>query len=140
MPVLEAKYFKKIQIFNKSADSHIEAGDFALAIKDYQKAWNTLPEPKQLWDAALWIKTGQAECLMTMDDFSKGRDKLLEAMLCHGAVNNPHVHFLLGVCHYKLGDLDDARNEINFAYEIEGETLFQEGDDELRDLLVKPEQ
>ena len=129
MPTLDNKIFIKILSLNDMADKLIDHEQFSEAIKVYQKAWNTLPEPRQLWDAGLWIKVGQAECFLAQLDYNSARAKLLEAMLCTGAVNNPLVHFLLGVCCFELGDMDCAKNELSIAYEIEGDKLFQEGDE-----------
>ncbi len=135
MPVLENKYFNKITLFNDQAEQFINTGQFQQAIKEYQKAWNTLPEPRQLWDAGLWIKMGQVECLLEMQEFEQAKQKLLEAMLCAGAVNNPLVHFFLGICCYETADKTTALNEFKLAYELEGDSIFQEGDEKYRDFL-----
>ncbi len=137
MPVLEAKFFTKITAFNQAAEQLIEKGSYALAVKEYQKAWNTLPEPRQLWDAGLWIKMGQAECLLALGEFEQAKEKLLEAILCAGAVNNPLVHLYLGICFFETGEKPDALNELKQAWEIEGEGVFQDGDEKYRDFLLE---
>lgn len=135
MPTLEQKYFTKIKAFNQAAEALIESGDYEQAIKEYQKAWNTLPEPRQLWDAALWIKMGQAECLLSMGEFEQAKQKLLDAILCAGAVSNPLVHLFLGICFFETGDKASALNEFKIAYELEGDGVFQEGDEKYREFL-----
>ncbi len=135
MPVLEAKFFKKISAFNQAAENLIDCGDYSQAIKEYQKAWNTLPEPRQLWDAGLWTKTGQAECFLALDDYQQAKQKLLDAMLCTGAVNNPLVHLYLGICYFETGSEAAALTELKLAYELEGEEVFQDGDEQYRDFL-----
>ncbi|WP_198264629.1 hypothetical protein [sulfur-oxidizing endosymbiont of Gigantopelta aegis] len=135
MPKLQEKIFKKIEIFNSQADELIAQEEFHEAVKSYQKAWNALPEPKQLWDAGLWIKVGQAECLLALDDFDTAKQKLLDAMLCAGAVSNQLVHLLLGICYYELNDKANARIELQIAYDLEGDTVFHEGDEKYRDFL-----
>ncbi len=129
MPVLDNSVFKKIESFNNKAEQLIEDECFSESIKEYQKAWNTLPEPRQLWDAALWIKVGQAECLLTLNEYKAAKQKLLEAMLCTGAVANPLVHLLLGICYFELNDKDCARDELKIAYDLEGSDIFQDGDE-----------
>jgi len=135
MPQLENKIFQKIQTFNDKAEDLINAERFSDAIKEYQKAWNTLPEPRQLWDAGLWIKIGQAECSLAQEDYSAGKQKLLDAILCSGAVNNPLVHFLLGICCYELGELACAKEELQIAHDLEGDSIFQEGDEKYQNFL-----
>ena len=81
MPKLDNKLFVKIQAFNQNGEEFISNGQFHEAIKEYQKAWNTLPEPKQLWDAALWIKVAQAEIYLELNDYTAGKQKLLDAIL-----------------------------------------------------------
>ena len=137
MPRLEHKIFTKIEIFNNNAEQFIEDEQFSDAIKEYQKGWNTLPEPKQLWDAALWLKVGQAECLLALDDFKQGKQKLLEAMLCSGAVSNPLVHLLLGICCFELDEKKTAREELQIAYDLEGAGIFQQGDEKYQQFLMQ---
>ena len=137
MPKLEDKIFTKITVFNKNAEQFIENELFSDAIKDYQKAWNTLPEPKQLWDAALWIKVGQAECFLALDDFKSAKQKLLDAMLCADAVNNPLVHLLLGICCFELNEEKCALQELQIAYDLEGVGVFQEGDEKYQQFLLQ---
>jgi tetratricopeptide (TPR) repeat protein len=135
MPKLQEKIFQKIESFNGKAEQLIEQQQFLDAVKEYQKAWNTLPEPRQLWDAGLWIKVGQAECLLALDEFDTAKNKLLDAILCAGAVSNPLVHLLLGICYYELNDKTNAKLELQIAYDLEGESVFQEGDEKYRELL-----
>ena len=92
---------------------------------------------KQLWDAALWIKVGQAECFLTLADFKQGKNKLLEAILCAGAVNNPLVHLLLGICCFELNDTQCAKVELQMAYDLQGETIFQDGDEKYKQFLLE---
>lgn len=138
MPQLQDKVFKKIDIFHQKAEQLIENEQFSDAIKEYQKAWNTLPEPKQLWDAALWIKVGQAECYLALDNYESGKQKLLDAILCGGAVNNPLVHLLLGICYFETNKKDSAREEFQLAYDLEGDSIFQEGDEQYKQFLLDP--
>lgn len=137
MPKLEDKIFQKIEKINTQAEILIENEQFSEAIKEHQKAWNTLPEPKQLWEAALWIKVGQAECLLTLDNFKQAKEKLLEAMLCSGAVNNPLVHLLLGICCFELNETQCAKDELQLAYDLEGASIFQEGDEKYKKFLFE---
>lgn len=136
MPQLPDKLFKKIDVFHHQAECFIENEQYADAIKEYQKTWNTLPEPKQLWDAALWVKVGQAECFLALDEFNSARKKLLDAILCAGAVNNPLVHLLLGICYFETSEPDKAREEFQLAYAIEGDSIFQEGDEKYKQFLL----
>jgi tetratricopeptide (TPR) repeat protein len=135
MPILAEKIFNKIELFNEQAEQLITSKLYLEAFKVYQKAWNELPEPKQLWDVGLWVKLGQAECSLALNDFESAKKKLLEAVLCAGAVSNPLVHLLLGICYFELGDLSHAHNELQIAYDLEGETLFVEGDEKYRQFL-----
>ena len=134
---LDDKLFNTIETLNTKAENFIENEQFLEAIKEYQKAWNTLPEPRQLWDAALWIKVGQVECLLTLDDFKSAKEKLLEAIICNGAVNNPLIHLLLGICCFELNDTQCARDELQLAYDLEGAGIFQEGDEKYQKFLFE---
>ncbi|MCK5665637.1 MAG: hypothetical protein KAI17_19250 [Thiotrichaceae bacterium] len=136
MPRLQEKIFNKLEFFHHKAEYLIDSEQFSDAIKEYQKAWNTLPEPKQLWDAALWIKVGQAECFLAMSNYDSATQKLLDAILCAGAVNNPLVHLLLGICYFETNNKDHARAEFQIACDIEGWSIFQEGDEKYKQFLL----
>jgi tetratricopeptide (TPR) repeat protein len=135
MPQLQDNLFRKIESFHNKAEIFIEQEQFSNAIKEYQKAWNTLSEPKQLWEAALWIKVGQAECFLALDEYEKAKEKLLDGILCAGALNNPLVHLLLGICHFELNNTQKAREEFQIAYKLEGNDIFQESDKVYQDFF-----
>ncbi|MCU7938732.1 MAG: tetratricopeptide repeat protein [gamma proteobacterium symbiont of Bathyaustriella thionipta] len=136
MPILQDSLFQKIDSFHQKAENLIETEQFSDAVKEYQKAWNTLPEPKQLWDAALWIKVGQAECFLALEEYDSAKQKLLDAILCGGAVSNPLVHLLLGISFFETNEKDNAREELQIAYDLDGESIFQEGDEKYKRFLL----
>lgn len=136
MPKLDNKVFIKLQTFTQKGEELFENEQFPEAIKEYQKAWNSLPEPKQLWDAGLWIKVAQAEAYLNLNDYTAGKQKLLDAMLCSGAVSNPLVHFLIGICCFELNDQECALKEFKIAYDLEGDSIFQDGDEKYQQFLM----
>ncbi len=140
MPQLADKIFNKIEAFQLQAEQLIENEQFSAAIKEYQKAWNTLPEPKQLWDAALWIKVGQAECLLATESYAQAKKILLEAILCSGAVSNPLVHLLLGISYFESNELQSAQTELQIAYDLEGIDIFQDDDQKYKQFLFNKPQ
>ena len=127
--------FLKVQAFTEQGDQLMQAENFTQAIKEYQKAWSLLPEPKQLWDVSTWIKVAQAEALLMLKDYAAAREKLMQGIICKDAVHNPLVHLLLGIANYETGDMDSAKKELQLAYDLEGESIFADEDDKYLQLL-----
>ncbi len=133
--VLPEKIFSRIKRHTEQGDQMMQAENFNQAVKEYQKAWNLLPEPRQLWQISTWIKVAQSEALITMENYTAAKEKILEGIICPGAVDNPLVHLLLGIACYETGDMDCAGKELQIAYELQGEDIFADEDEKYRQLI-----
>lgn len=128
MPELDDKIHELIQRRCAQGDQQAELEDYPLALNFYWKAWDLLPEPKSDWDAATWILAAIGDANFMGGDFEAGRDNLSNAMHCPGAIGNPFLHMRLGQCHFELGHLDRAADELTRALMGAGEEMFEDED------------
>lgn len=124
MTELSDDIYLEIQTLCETGDKLSENGNFATALENYWKAYDLIPEPKNDWDATLWVLTAIGDVNFLGEDFQAGADNLRVAMHCPGAIGNPFVHLRLGQCLFEIGDLDKAAEELTRAYAIEGEKIF----------------
>ena len=119
----------RIQTHCERGDALAEGEDYPAALEEYWAGWDLLPEPKTDWESATWLLAAIGDANFLGDDFAAGRDNLALAMRCPGAVGNPFLHLRLGQCHFELGDLDRAADELARAYALEGPDLFDDEDE-----------
>lgn len=118
-------------------DEDADGGDFAQALSCYWAAWDLLPEPKLANEAATWVLAAVGDANFLGGDYIAGRDNLGTVMHCPGGLGNPFLHFRLGQCHYELGQLDEARDELTRAYRAGGAHLFADEDPKYLALIAE---
>ena len=128
MAELNDEIYEEIQSLCSTGDALVDAGDFADALRKYWEAYDLIPEPKDEWEASLWIMGAIGDANFLAGDFEAGRDNLSNAMHLPDAVGNPFLHLRLGQCQFELGNLDRAADELMRAYGVAGEEIF-EGED-----------
>jgi len=128
MAELDDIVYQRIKSLCAEGDKFAEQRDFSRALQVYWTAWDLLPEPKTEWEAATWILAAIGDANFLGGDFVAGRDNLSNVMRCPGAMGNPFLHFRLGQCHFELGNLDKAADELTRALMGAGEEIFQEND------------
>ncbi|HMR09465.1 MAG TPA: hypothetical protein PKA88_26985 [Polyangiaceae bacterium] len=101
---------------------------FDQALERFQAAYNLLPEPKQEWEAGLWLLAGIADAHFLAGRFADSADALRQALNCPAGIGNPFVHLRSGQVAYELGDRERAADELARAFLMEGRELFEEDD------------
>lgn len=84
-----------------------------------------LPEPKEDWEAALWIRAAIGDVHFLRGDWQACRVVLQEAVKgCAGAIENPFIRLRLGQSLFELEELREAANWMAPAFLAEGKRLF----------------
>ncbi|WP_159022091.1 hypothetical protein [Formosa sp. L2A11] len=135
MAELDDKTYLDIQDLCEKGDSLVDQENFSLAIENYWKAFDLVPEPKTDWDAVTWILTAIGDANFIGNDFQAGVDNLSTAMHCPGGIDNPFIHMRLGQCQFEVGNLDRAADELTRAFAIEGDEIFSEDDPKYLEFL-----
>lgn len=109
-------------------DADADRNRFPAALASYWAAWDLLPEPKLDCEKATWILAAIGDVNFLGCDYEAGRDNLSTVMHCPGAISIAFLHFRLGQCHYELGDMVSAADELLRAYLGGGAALFDDED------------
>lgn len=125
MAELPAEVYDQIQALSTSGDAAAEVGDFETALNDYWAAWDLLPAPETMWEAATWLLAAIGDANFQSEDYEAGKDNLSLAMECPDAIGNPFLHLRLGQCEFELGNLDRAADELTRAYMGAGADIFE---------------
>src|SRR5688572_10726504 len=128
MNELDDELHERIKQLCAHGDAAAERSEFGMAIKQYEAAWDLLPEPRTQWDAATWILAAIGDAHYCSGEFEQGRDALLTAMHCPNAVGNPFLHLRLGQCQFELGFKIIAGDELTRAYMGGGSDIFRDAD------------
>jgi len=128
MPKLPDAVHERIVALCQRGDDLADGGDYAAALEQYHEAWSLLPDPRDRWEAASWIQAAIGDACFFSGDFEAGSRAFRTAMNSLDAMGNPFLHLRLGQCHYELGNLPEASDELTRAYMLGGDEIFtQEG-------------
>ncbi|WP_203234839.1 tetratricopeptide repeat protein [Modicisalibacter coralii] len=122
---LPATIDARVKRLSERGDALAERQHYRKAIATYRQAWELLPEPKQEWDAALWLLAAIGDANFLDDDYAACRDNFSAAMHLPGAIGNPFLHLRLGQCQYELGNMARAEDELARAYIPAGKAIFE---------------
>lgn len=125
---LPREIYKKITSLSAQGDELTENANYAAALRKYWDAFDLLPEPKDQWEAATWLLASIGDANFFGGDYEAGRDNLSFAMRCPDAIGNAFLHLRPGQCHFELGDLDRAAEELTRAFMAEGKQIFENDD------------
>jgi tetratricopeptide (TPR) repeat protein len=127
--------YKRLKALCAEGDQLADDEHYAQALVKYWEAFDLIPEPREDWEATLWVLVAIGDANFLNKDFEAGRDNLSNAMRCDGAVGNPFIHLRLGQCQFELGNLDRAADEFTRAYAVAGEEIFAEEEQKYTDFL-----
>lgn len=107
---------------------YFDAGEYAKAVKAWQKGLELLEKPLNMQSEAVWFQTSIADAFFMLGDYQSAYSYLTAAKTnLSGEGYNPFVMLRLGQCCLELGR-DDARQYLLRAYMSEGEEIF-DGED-----------
>jgi hypothetical protein len=125
MAELADELHERIEARCTRGDAFARSRQFAEAIREYDAAWELLPEPKASWEAALWILAAIGDAHLRSGDWWACRKVLQEALKgCAGAVENLFIRLRLGQSLFELGEMREATNWMALAFLMEGKRLF----------------
>jgi tetratricopeptide (TPR) repeat protein len=127
--------YAKIKALCAEGDDLGDQEDYAAALEKYWIAFDLIPEPKEDWEAALWVLVAIGDANFLTQGYEAGRENLSAAMHCPGGIGNPFIHMRLGQCQFELGNLDQAADELTRAYAIAGDEIFYQEDNKYMDFL-----
>ena len=121
---LPTKTHEQIKVFCAAGDKLAEGGEYEKAVAEYNKAWALIPEPRNDWNASIWVLAAIADACFLAGYKTSAREALQYAMTCPGAVGNPFLHLRYGQVLLDAGEDDAAADELVRAYMGAGEEVF----------------
>src|SRR5439155_19768616 len=105
MAELPDEIHERIAHLSNEGNSLAERSAFNGALERFRSAWDLLPEPRDEWDAALWLLTSIGDMHFQLRQYPEARQSLMAAMKsADGAPGNPFLRLRLGQAMYELGE------------------------------------
>lgn len=127
--------YLQIEALSLKGNLAVDRGQFKEAIKLFNEAFDLLPEPKQLWDAAVWLLAAIGEAQYFDEDFEAASNTLNAVLRYPTAESYPFIHLRLGQSKYELSEIEAAKAELLKAYLDAGEEIFSREDPKYLDCL-----
>ena len=125
---LEGDIYRKVTRLSERGNKCMEAEEWDKAINIFDEALELLPEPKNQWDAALWLNASIGDACFMKENFVRAKEALFDALNCPDGTVNPFVLIRLGEVLFELGDLERAKEYLLRAYMLEGKEIFEAED------------
>jgi len=125
IPELSQELHKEISRLSALGDSLAREQKFDDAIAEYQRAYELLPEPRDVWNAAIWLLAAIGDAYFLSRRYERAREEFTRAILCcpEGA-GNPFLHLRLGESLFECDKKREAADELMLAYMSAGDDIF----------------
>lgn len=120
----------QMEALSEQGEEAFDQGRYEEALDLYNQALSILPEPRENWEAYVWLKAAMGDACFFMDRLDDGLDHFYEAYTTAGPQNmNPFIIYRLGQIYRRLDDEENAVEFLMRAYMLEGEGVFEDEDD-----------
>ena len=123
MELDDVTYFE-ITKHSEIGDAFFYNGDFESALKEYNKAWELIPDPKNEWNASMWVLGMIGATCIRLHHLVSAKEALEFALHCPGGRENPYINLKLGELHYESGDEASAGAYFFAAQESTSHNVF----------------
>ena len=117
---LSDELYDRIEELSETGNEAMESEDYAKAISCFQEALDILPEPKEDWEAYLWLVGSIGDAHFMMGNYGKSLEFFRK---CYniGETDNPFILLRLGENYLEMEDETNATEFLLRAYMLEGE-------------------
>lgn len=121
---LSDELYVRVEELSETGNEAMENEDYAKAISCFQKALDILPEPKEDWEAYLWLAGSIGDAYFMMRNYGKSLEFFRK---CYniGETDNPFILLRLGENYLELEDETNATEFLLRAYMLEGKKNLQ---------------
>ncbi len=127
--------YEKVNDLTENAENALNEGDDETAKELYLTALILIPEPRKEYEQSTFIYAGLGDIAFFDQEYEEALKYFAMAIECAEAEGNPFLELRLGQCYYQLDDDARAKDHLHNAYEIEGEEIFDDEDEEYFDLI-----
>ena len=125
---LEPNAYDRIKEYSDKGETLFYEGRFSEALREYNKAFDVIPEPKQRWEASVWLIAAMGDCYFWLKEFDVALEYFRKLMAEYEEYGNPFTRLRYGECLYETGNEQLAKEHLLAAYSMEGRELFEECD------------
>jgi tetratricopeptide (TPR) repeat protein len=125
---LEPNAYDRIKEYSDKGETLFYEGRFSEALREYNKAFDVIPEPKQRWEASVWLIVAMGDCYFWLKEFDVALEYFRKLMAEYEEYGNPFTRLRYGECLYETGNEELAKEHLLAAYSMEGRELFEECD------------
>lgn len=112
----------------------LDAGDWQRAVDVWTQALDLVPEPKDTWEATMWLCGSIADAYFTAGRYPDVIDHAQRALDASDRTN-PFLWLRLGQAQYETGDHANALNSLTSAFMLGGHDVFHDDDPKYLDFL-----
>lgn len=125
---LDSNIYEKIKEYSEEGEKLFYDGRFTEALKQYNRAFVLIPEPKVQWEASVWLTAAIGDCYFWLREYDTALECFRKLMAEYEEYGNPFTRLRYGECLYETGNEQPAKEHLLAAYLMEGEELFEECD------------
>ena len=121
---------EQMEALSEQAEDAFDQERYEEALDIYNRVLAILPEPRERWEAYVWLKAAMGDACFLMDRYDDGLDHFYEAYTAAGPQNmNPFIVYRLGQIYKRLDDEENAVEFLMRAFMLEGEDVFEDEED-----------
>lgn len=117
--------FDKIEDLSEQGNEAMDNEQYSLAIEIFMRAYKLLPEPKDRWEAYIWLQASIGDAYFQEKEYEISI-KYFQDIFNSGEVEDPFVMLRLGQNYYSLKEYELAKEFLLRAYQLDGITIFEE--------------
>ncbi|ENG8677782.1 hypothetical protein H4F73_08995 [Enterobacter hormaechei] len=117
---------KRVTSFVEKGNEFHDNKKYAVALEQYQKAWQALPDPKFESELANWIAACMYSAYFDLADYAEAKKWGETTLRTRGSDIDTAPLIDLGVVCYELNQFEEAYKYFNDAYNYGKERAFQD--------------
>lgn len=118
--------YENVKNLSSLGEEFFDQGKNAEAIKTWLEALSLLPEPKNIWEATLWLYAALGDAYLTQGNLEEALSYFQRAYNAADGYENPYILYSLGATLYDLNRKDESTDYLLRAYMLEGEEIFED--------------
>ena len=115
--ILDENVHNRIIELCKEGDNLFDNNLFSAAIEKYNCALSLLPDPKEQWDAYVWIVVAKGDAYYCSKNYDLAIGQYTIALIIDR--DNPYINMRLGESYFEINDMSESRKYILKAKNID---------------------